>query len=269
MLRLENILQINWLIQSLNSCIYSENNKMLISKIILARFFAIVDTSQPNFIHVVLRSPSRQIWKGRSWKIVRHFTSDSATLWTTTLWKKANPSKRASLSSEKLRIWPRNYFTSGCWSRVLTRRRGSSEASPSMEPNKRGSLIFAIAAATLGPGRNTSAFGPLLCACAEGQKRISASSFLCIHSRQKQSFPVERKGVKAIRGTQGRTEGTQFPGRRKVPTTSQVLSSIHYIYSQKTLGSNMGVPNLLLDPGAVWPRYAPVCTCQSLLRYEC
>ena len=51
----------------------------------------------------------------------------------------------------------------------------------------------------------------------------------------------------------GVTRGAQFPGCRittgvqKVPAVSQVLSSIVYIYnSQKTLGSNIGAPNLLL-----------------------
>ena len=39
--------------------------------------------------------------------------------------------------------------------------------------------------------------------------------------------------------------------RRKVPTMSQVLSSIQYIYSQKTSGSNMEAPNLFLAPGAI------------------
>ena len=34
----------------------SNNNEMLISKIILARFFAIFDTWQPNFIHIMLWS---------------------------------------------------------------------------------------------------------------------------------------------------------------------------------------------------------------------
>jgi len=46
-------------------------------------------------------------------------------------------------------------------------------------------------------------------------------------------------------------EGAQCPGRRKVPTVSQVLFSMQYIYSQKTLGSNMGAPNLFLAPGAI------------------
>jgi len=46
-------------------------------------------------------------------------------------------------------------------------------------------------------------------------------------------------------------------GRPKVPKMSQVLSSTQLIYSQKTLGSNKGAPNLLLAPGAIWPRYAP------------
>ena len=35
-------------------------------------------------------------------------------------------------------------------------------------------------------------------------------------------------------------------GRRTVPTTSQVLSSIEYICFRNTSGSNMGAPNLLL-----------------------
>jgi len=37
----------------------------------------------------------------------------------------------------------------------------------------------------------------------------------------------------------------------------QVLSSIQYICFRKTSISNMGSPNLLLAPGAIWPRYAP------------
>jgi len=32
---------------------------------------------------------------------------------------------------------------------------------------------------------------------------------------------------------------------------SQALSSIHYIYFQNISGLNMGVPNLLLAPGAI------------------
>jgi len=39
--------------------------------------------------------------------------------------------------------------------------------------------------------------------------------------------------------------------RRKVPTMSQVLSSMQYICFRKTSGSNMGAPNLLLAPGAI------------------
>jgi len=42
--------------------------------------------------------------------------------------------------------------------------------------------------------------------------------------------------------------------RRKVPTISQVLSSIQYICFRKTSNSNMGVPNLLLALGAMQPR---------------
>jgi len=38
-------------------------------------------------------------------------------------------------------------------------------------------------------------------------------------------------------------------GRRKVPTMSQVLSSIQYIYFRKTSGSNMGGAKLASCPG--------------------
>jgi len=40
-------------------------------------------------------------------------------------------------------------------------------------------------------------------------------------------------------------------GRQKVPTTSQVLSSIQNICFRKTSVSNTGAPNLLLAPGAI------------------
>jgi len=67
---------------------------------------------------------------------------------------------------------------------------------------------------------------------------------------------------------QGRNDGgarwAQFPGHRitagvakcllgcrKVPTISQVLSSMQQIFFRKTSGSNMGAPDLLLAAGAV------------------
>jgi len=53
----------------------------------------------------------------------------------------------------------------------------------------------------------------------------------------------------AYRGGQG--------GPRKVPTMSQIFSSIQYICFQKTSGLNMGASNLFLVPGAISPRYAP------------
>jgi len=60
------------------------------------------------------------------------------------------------------------------------------------------------------------------------------------------------------RGKGGTCPGYRITGwRHKVPTVSQVLSSIQYIYSQNTLGSNTGAPNLFLVPGAFWPRHAP------------
>jgi len=66
---------------------------------------------------------------------------------------------------------------------------------------------------------------------------------------------------------QGRNEGAmghKFPGakslwgapnhcgwRHKVPTMSQIPSSIQYICFRKISGSNMGAPNLLLAPGTI------------------
>ena len=50
---------------------------------------------------------------------------------------------------------------------------------------------------------------------------------------------------------QGRTErgkGTQCPGGRKIPAMPQVLSSVQYIFSRKTLGSNMGAPDNIGTP---------------------
>jgi len=40
-------------------------------------------------------------------------------------------------------------------------------------------------------------------------------------------------------------------GRRKVPTISQVRSSLQYISFRKTSGSNMEAPNLLLAQGTI------------------
>jgi len=72
------------------------------------------------------------------------------------------------------------------------------------------------------------------------------------------------------RGIMRGARGAQFPGsritmgapthcvgHRKSPTMSQVLSSIQYICFVKTSGSNMGARNLLIDPGAIYPRYVP------------
>jgi len=68
------------------------------------------------------------------------------------------------------------------------------------------------------------------------------------------------------RSTQGRNDegkGHNFPGaeslwgrlmiagRQKIPTMSQVHSSIQYICFRKISGSNMGAPNLHLAPGAI------------------
>ena len=56
---------------------------------------------------------------------------------------------------------------------------------------------------------------------------------------------------------QGRNEGETMPGRRitggrrKVATVSQVFSSMQYLYSKNSLGSNMAAPNLFLAPGAI------------------
>jgi len=65
------------------------------------------------------------------------------------------------------------------------------------------------------------------------------------------------KGAKfpRLRVTMGAPNGCG--GHQKVPTTSQVPSSTQYICFRKTSVSNTGAPNLLLVPGAIWPRYAP------------
>ena len=64
-------------------------------------------------------------------------------------------------------------------------------------------------------------------------------------------FPIPRAsnhygGAESLRGAPNDCER-----RRKVPTISQILSSIQYICFRKTSGSNMGVPNLLLVPDAI------------------
>jgi len=46
-------------------------------------------------------------------------------------------------------------------------------------------------------------------------------------------------------------QASNHGGRQKVPTISQVLTSAQYICSRKTLGSNMGAPNLFLALGAI------------------
>jgi len=51
------------------------------------------------------------------------------------------------------------------------------------------------------------------------------------------------------RGVLSGAKVAQCPGRRKVPTMSQVLSWIQYICSRKTLGSNMGGAKLVSSPG--------------------
>ena len=47
-------------------------------------------------------------------------------------------------------------------------------------------------------------------------------------------------------------------GPRKVPTMSQLHSSIQYICVRKTSGSNIRAPTLFLAPGATKPRYVSV-----------
>ena len=68
----------------------------------------------------------------------------------------------------------------------------------------------------------------------------------------------------------GATRGSQFSGlqitmgapddcrgRRKLPTVSQIFSSVECICFQKTSGSNMGAPNLLLALGPIYTHYTP------------
>ena len=51
-------------------------------------------------------------------------------------------------------------------------------------------------------------------------------------------------------GTRGNNDpgAESMRGALKVPTISQIVHSVHYIYSQKTLGSNMGAVNLFFCP---------------------
>jgi len=76
---------------------------------------------------------------------------------------------------------------------------------------------------------------------------------------------AEHYVVTAISGVTRGRKGETMPrapshwGYRKVPTMLPLLSSIQYIYSRKTLGSNMGVPNLFLALGAMQLRYDPDC----------
>jgi len=55
-----------------------------------------------------------------------------------------------------------------------------------------------------------------------------------------------RGGAKSLRGAPN-----GFGRRQKVPSISQVLSSIQNIRFRKTSVSNMGAPELLLAPGAI------------------
>jgi len=68
---------------------------------------------------------------------------------------------------------------------------------------------------------------------------------------RRENRQIMNKGVTSggKRGTIPRTPN-HCGGRRKVPTLSQVLYSIQFICFRKTLGTNMGAPNLLLATGA-------------------
>jgi len=58
--------------------------------------------------------------------------------------------------------------------------------------------------------------------------------------------PSHYGGAKSLRGA-----SNGCGGRRKVPSMSQVLSSIQHISFRKTSVSSMGARNVLLAPGAI------------------
>jgi len=77
-----------------------------------------------------------------------------------------------------------------------------------------------------------------------------------LHSQYAISFQykLSKSSALSCTSTRGRSEegyGAQCPGRLKVPTMSQVLPSIQYIYSRKTSGSNIGAQNLFLVPRVI------------------
>ena len=69
-------------------------------------------------------------------------------------------------------------------------------------------------------------------------------------SSQYRGTSLDRVQVRTEEGTMSRA-----PKNTQQCRLSQELPSIQYIYTQKTLGSNMGLPNFLA-PGAICPRYA-------------
>ena len=112
-------------------------------------------------------------------------------------------------------------------------------------------------------------FGPHWISC-QKIKMMQCALFCCYFWKQKIAtwcFPLvdittsPDRTERSFSGGQGRNEGDQrgaIPrapnrcgGRKKVPTMSQVLSSIQYICFRKTSGANMGAPNLLLAQGAI------------------
>jgi len=73
-------------------------------------------------------------------------------------------------------------------------------------------------------------------------------------------FGVTRNTILRWHTASGVARESQFPGRRKVPTMSQVVSSMQYIYSQRTLGSTMGGAKLASWPGRYLTSSHPSCT---------
>jgi len=82
-------------------------------------------------------------------------------------------------------------------------------------------------------------------------KRLIAKFTIdCVYiSRQSTYFIVFDRQERNKRSKGAQCLGCPITGgRRKVPTTSEVLSSLQYIYSQKNLSSNMGAPSNLGTP---------------------
>jgi len=83
--------------------------------------------------------------------------------------------------------------------------------------------------------------------------RVQKKNAESCRSRLRQSGSGPTSGGQAVEGHNDEGQGDKMPNhcgrRRKVPTMSQVLSSIQYICFSNTSGSNMGGAKLASCPG--------------------